>query len=294
MSTTPAYGTQNAREVAGRLLESPKPLLKISQRRVLRQILDKIPPHEAVAGFRKGSSILDFVTPHAGKAVHLRMDLEDFFPSIGFGRVHALFRTAGYPDAVALALTRLCTHKVSAEVTAEKPLSWLERKRFESPHLPQGAPTSPALANLCAFRLDCRLTGLAKSTKTIYTRYADDLLFSCGHDKRSLNDRFATHVAAIVLEEGFRINHRKTRLRHRGQRQTAAGLVLNEKPNISRETFDRLKATLTNCVRHGPGSQNHEDRPDWKAHLQGRIAWVRFSNPTRSAKLQTIYNRIVW
>jgi RNA-directed DNA polymerase len=34
-------------------------------------------------------------------------------------------------------------------------------RRLAAPHLPQGAPTSRALANLCAHRLDCRLTGLA-------------------------------------------------------------------------------------------------------------------------------------
>lgn len=205
-----------------------------------------------------------------------------------------LFMTAGYPEPVAGALTRLVTHATPATVLAGRALGRTARHQLSSGHLPQGAPSSPVLANLCAFRLDCRLAGLARTAGASYTRYADDLLFSGGPEFARPSRRFETAVGAIVLEEGFQPNHRKTRHLRQGQRQIAAGLVLNRKPNLTRRDTDRLKAILTNCVRFGPASQNREDHDNFPAHLQGKVAWVRFINPTRGAKLQALYDRIEW
>src|SRR6202034_1577966 len=78
------------------------------------------------------------------------------------------------------------------------------------PHLPQGAPTSPALANLCAYRLDCRLAGLANAVGAAYTRYADDMIFSGDEVLERAARRFHIHVCRIVLEEGFEVNTRKS------------------------------------------------------------------------------------
>lgn len=277
-----------------RLIESPKPLLKMVQGRVLRKLLHAIPPHEAARGFRPGTSVRDFVEPHTGKEIVIRFDLEDFFPSITASRVLRIFLTAGYPEMVARVLTRLTTHATPASVWEGQSLAWEKRRRLATPHLPQGAPTSPALANLAAFRVDCRLSRLAESCGARYTRYADDLLFSGGEELARCSERFQVKVAAILLEEGFQPNHRKTRIRRQGQRQHAAGLVLNEKPNIDRREFDRLKAILTNCLRHGPDSQNCGGYPDFRAHLQGKLAWVAFIHPGKGAKLQAIFDRIDW
>ncbi len=277
-----------------RLIEIPKPLLKHAQRRVLRLILDAIPPHEAAKGFRAGCSVRDFVEPHTARETLLRFDLEDFFPSIAAARVLRFFLTAGYPEPVARMLTRLTTRAAPAAILSERPLTWAERRRLATPHLPQGAPTSPALANLCAFRLDCRLAGLANACGAHYTRYADDLLFSGDSEFSRSVERFAARVGAIVIEEGFHANHRKTRVMRQGGRQHAAGIVLNEKPNPGRNEFDRLKAILTNCARHGPASQDREGRPDFAAHLLGRLAWVHFINPAKEKKLREIFDRIDW
>ncbi len=277
-----------------RLIESPKVRLKFTQRQVLRKILHAIPPHDAAQGFRTGCTILDFVRPHTGRDIVIRFDLEDFFPSVTAARIVKIFLTAGYPETVARALARLTTHAAPQQVLDERSLAWSEQRRLATPHLPQGAPTSPALANLSAFRLDCRLAGLAKAAGADYTRYADDLLFSGGEDFARQARRFEAAVGAIVIEEGFRLNHHKTRVLRQGQRQHAAGLVLNEKLNIDRREFDRLKAILTNCVRHGPVSQNRKNHPDFAAHLIGKLAWVRFIHPGKEAKLRAIFERINW
>ena len=139
-----------------RLLEAPKSRLKAFQHRVLHELLDGIPPHEAVHGYRRGRSLATCLTPHAGRHIVLHLDLRDFFPSLGSGRVYALFRTIGYPETVARLLTGLCTHSVPAEVLEALPSLGpysppaASPRRLSFPHLPQGAPTSPALANLCA------------------------------------------------------------------------------------------------------------------------------------------------
>jgi hypothetical protein len=275
-----------------RLVESPRPRLKAIQRRLLRELLDRIPPHEAAHGYRRGRSALTYCTPHCKQAIVLRFDLREFFPSVPASRIHALFRQAGYPVEVARLLTGLCTNVVPEEVLERVPPEL--RQRYRSPHLPQGAPTSPALANLCCHRLDRRLAGLAESLAARYTRYADDLAFSGGLALERSARRFQVLVCRIALEEGLEVNTRKSRFMRQGVRQQLVGVVVNEHPNLQRREHDRLKAILTNCIRHGPASQNREGRPDFEAHLRGRIAYAASLNPTRAARLRELFSRIAW
>jgi RNA-directed DNA polymerase len=270
-----------------RLIEAPKPRLKALQRKILTGILEKIPPHPAVHGFLKGHSIRTFVAPHIGQRVVLKMDLEDFFPSISRARVQSLFRTMGYPESVADLLGGISTTTAPRDI-------WKARDLYAQPHLPQGAPTSPALANLCSYRVDCRLTGLAKSVGAEYSRYADDLAFSGGEPFERSVERFSTHVSAILNEAGFSVHHRKTRIMRQSVRQHLAGLVTNERANIRRSDFDRFKATLTNCIRHGPDTQNREAHPHFRLHLQGKVAFVESINPAKAKRLRALFDQIPW
>jgi hypothetical protein len=283
-----------------RLLEMPKQRLKAIQRRILHEILDRIPPHGAVHGYRRGRSVVTYTAPHCGRRIVIHLDLRDFFPSIRASRVHALFRAAGYPAGVARLLTGLCTNSVPRDVAEATPpgayRSWLAagRRLLDHPHLPQGAPTSPALGNLCAYRLDCRLSALARSIGAAYTRYADDLAFSGSGKLERCARRFQVGVARIALEEGFEVHTRKTRFMRQGVRQQLGGVVLNARLNVSRPDYERLKAILHNCVRHGPQSQNREGRSDFRAHLAGRIAYVTQLNPSRGGRLQALFDRVSW
>lgn len=286
-----------------RLIEAPKERLKQMQRRVLSEILEKIPVHPAAHGFRRGRSIKSFAVPHAGQRVVVRMDLRDFFPSIAAPRVQAMFRTAGYPERVANLLGGLCTNAAPRALWTAKgrgvnpidPLRMAEaRHLYAWRHLPQGAPTSPALANICAYRVDCRLTGLAEASGAVYTRYADDLAFSGGEHFEREAERFAIHAAAILMEEGFAVHHRKTRVMREGVRQYLAGIVTNAHLNVIRRDYDVLKATLTNCLRHGWVSQNREGHADFRAHLGGRVSFVEMVNAKRGVKLRALFDRIRW
>lgn len=164
---------------------------------------------------------------------------------------------------------------------------------YARPHLPQGAPTSPALANLCFYRIDCRLSALAQSAGASYTRYADDLAFSGDGQFEKRSEHFAVHVAAILLEEGFRAQHRKTRIMRQGVRQHMAGLVTNQKINVARRDFDRLKAVLTNCVRNGAESQR-DGLPHFGEHLEGRVGFMETVNREKGKRLRAIVERISW
>jgi RNA-directed DNA polymerase len=283
-----------------RLIEAPKQHLRHIQRRILAHILDRVPAHPAAHGFVKGRSIQTFAAPHVGRAVVLRMDLEDFFPSFSARRIQAFFRTIGYPEPVADLLGGLCTNAVPFHSLKDPALHASSeavndaRLLYSRPHLPQGAPTSPALANLCSYRLDCRLRGLAKSVGAVYTRYADDLAFSGDRDFAARAERCSTSVAAILLETGFRVNHRKTRLMRQGVRQYLAGLVINERPNFPRDEFDRLKAILTNCIRHGWQNQNRTGHADFRSHLAGRVGFVESVNAVKGARLRKLFEQIRW
>ena len=279
-----------------RLLEIPKARLKAIQRQILRELLNRVEPHVCTHGFRRGRSNLSFVAPHVGKAVVLRIDLKDFFHSVPVARVGALFRRLGYPAGVAAALRGLCTHRVAPGLIGRglEALPHVQRSRLVHEHLPQGAPTSPALSNLCAWRLDARLSGVARRFALDYTRYADDLAFSGAPGLARLAPFLEALVGAIAREEGFAVNHRKTRLGTQAQRQQLAGIVVNRRPNLARSDFDRLKATLHNCARFGPDGQNRDGISDFRSHLAGRVAYAACVNADKGERLRRLFARIEW
>lgn len=278
-----------------RLIEQPKRLLKATQRRVLRAILDAIPAHEAAHGFRRGHSPITHARRHTGRQVVLRFDLEDFFASVAAGRVYGIFRAAGYPESVAHALTALSTNVVPAAEWASAPrprdprhaaAHWRLGRRLATSHLPQGAPTSPALANLACYRLDCRLSELAARCGGSYSRYADDITISGDRWLIGHAANIRRTVAEIASESGFSLHLEKSQLMSRGGRQATCGIVVNDHPNVSRRDYDRLKAQLHDAARNGLDAANRTNVPDFSAHLAGRISWVEAVNPHRGAVLR--------
>jgi RNA-directed DNA polymerase len=283
------------------LIEAPKQRLKAVQRRILEGVLACVPAHPAAHGFVRGRNCTTLVRPHTGQRCVLRMDAKDFFASFRRARVLRVFLNLGYPEPVAVAFADLCT--------ASTPRRVLERGLGPSPgdaaaeslraklrlrHLPQGAPTSPALANLCAFSLDARLTGLAKKFGANYTRYADDLLFSGGEAFARDAHRCEVYAAAVLLECGLDTAHRKTKVLRAGTSQGAAGLVMNVHPAIPRRDREQLEAILVNCARRGVAGQNRAGHPDFRAHLRGRIAHVASVHAALGERLATLFEQIVW
>lgn len=274
-----------------RLIESPKPRLAELQRRVGRKVLAHIPVHDAAHGFVAGRSPLTLARVHAGRELVLRLDVEGFFTRIGPGRIAGLLARAGYPVAVARLLAGLLVTSTPPGVLRAAPVG-ATVDRLRAPHLPQGAPSSPAVANVLAFGLDRRLTALAAAVGARYGRYADDLVFSGdgGLPVQGLLRR-ARDVAA---DEGFAVRASKTRVMPAHHRQRVVGLVVNEAPAVSRRDYDALRALLHNCARTGPAAQNREGHPDFRAHLLGRIGWVATGHPARAARLRMLFDAITW
>lgn len=283
------------RQGGHRLLEAPRPRLRRIQRWVLDNVLEQIPPSARAHGFVPGRDVRSFVRPHVGRAVVVRLDLEDFFGSISRARVAALFRRVGYPREVAGTLANLCTVAAPLHVLAAHPRTgagtdlaprFLTNQRLRARHLPQGAPTSPALSNLAAYRLDCRLGALAEGFGAVLTRYADDLAFSGDEAFARALRFFLPRAAAIALEEGFRLNHRKTRVMRRARRQELCGLVVNAKASVPRRERDRLRAILFNVSRSGLEAQNRDGHPDFRRHLEGKVAWVTAVDAAAARRLK--------
>jgi RNA-directed DNA polymerase len=283
------------RDGSFRLLEQPKPRLKHLQRAILQQIVGMIPLHEAAHGFVPGRSVISAAIPHASQRVVLRFDIQNFFGSVGAGRVFGIFRTCGYPEAVAHALTGIVTNRVPHHVIAQR------RKRSETsgpslrtPHLPQGAPTSPALANLAAIGIDRRMLGLANKYHAAYTRYADDLFISGGQQLLARSKALCALSESLVSDEGFRIHPGKTLLMTNAGQQHMLGLVVNEQPAVARSEFDNLRATLHNCIQTSPELQSRNRTVDFRSQLLGRIGWVTSTNQQRGARLMELFNQIRW
>ncbi|WP_083272951.1 reverse transcriptase domain-containing protein [Alteromonas confluentis] len=233
-----------------REITTPIPSLKVLQRK-LKDLIEPFTSHrEAAHGFIRKRGVLTNATRHVGKKHVLNTDLEDFFGTINFGRVKRLFESSPFElsSQVATVLAQIVCYKN---------------------RLPQGAPTSPIISNMIAFKLDGNLTSLARKAKSTYTRYADDLTFSC-HSSMLLekngiikfdkdNKAIAgKELVAIIKSNGFEINHQKTRLQSRGSHQGVTGITVNEKPNVSR-TFIRKTSSILYAINRWGAEQAEEE-----------------------------------
>lgn len=170
-----------------RTINAPTPSLLMLQKEIRKRILLCIECSDQAHGFVSGRSIITHVSNHSGGKEFLVADLKDFFPTIKLPVVINIFQQIGFNHKISTLLSLICTlHE----------------------ELPQGAPTSPYLSNIACLQLDRRLAQFAEQSGLIYSRYADDLVFSGHHVSLPLRD----HVASIVEEEGFLLNEKKTLL----------------------------------------------------------------------------------
>jgi len=258
-----------------RAIWAPMPRLKAIQRWILAEIVEKLPVHGAAHGFLAGRSIATNAAVHTDSSLILSMDIEDFFPSVTFGRVKGVFRNAGYREQVATLLALLCT---------EPPREVVEHdgKKFYvalGPRcLPQGAPTSPGITNALCLRLDRRMAGLAAKAGWRYSRYADDLTFSFPTRAKQKHQvaRMLGAVHAIVTEEGFTIHERKTHIMRQGGQQKVTGLIVNGtgEPRVPRELKRQVRAAIHN-LQSGKGLIEG----DFPERIIGYASYIHMTDP---------------
>jgi retron-type reverse transcriptase len=273
-----------------RLISAPMPRLKNAQHWILVNILEKLELHDAAHGFRRDRSIVSNAQPHVGADVIINFDLKDFFPSISYKRVKGLFQSFGYSEAAATIFGLLCTQAQVEEVELDGKTYYVATT---DRHLPQGSPASPAITNLLCRRLDRRLMGMAEQLGFVYTRYADDLTFSASGESLCNICNILRRTESIVAHEGFAINEQKTRiLRGKSSQLEVTGIVVNERPNISKKELKRFRATLYQIEKDGPEGKHWGNSSDVMASIQGFANFVAMVNPEKGAQFQEQVQRI--
>lgn len=210
-----------------RTITSPYPALLEMQYWVYENILKTISINSSAHGFTYKKSILTNSKIHLNQEQLLKLDLKDFFPSIGINRIIAIFKQLGYPNIIAFYLASICCYEES---------------------LPQGAPTSPILSNIVSRKLDSRLIKFSKKFNLKYTRYADDLTFS--GDK--IPAKLIEYITEIISDEGFTINDNKTRLYQSKSKRIVTGIsVIGDQIKVPREYKRNLKQELNFIKKYG-------------------------------------------
>ncbi len=271
-----------------RTIKAPTEKLKNLQRRLADLLQDCQAEIEKARGledrtthgFKRDKSIITNARQHRHRRWVFNVDLEDFFPSINFGRVRGFLiknRDFALQEKVATVIAQIACHEHS---------------------LPQGSPCSPAISNLVAHVLDMRLVKLASQVGCTYSRYADDLTFSTNKKTfpaeiaKPLGDEApeahlwvpGDALADIVTRSGFTINPKKTRFMYRTSRQEVTGLTVNQKIGVRQPYRHDVRAMVHKLVTTGEfeilgsaikdGKPVMEKRPGTRAELHGMLGFI--------------------
>lgn len=259
-----------------RNIAAPKSLLKNTQRKILEEILSKLPVSEYAHGFLKEKSVVSGAKAHKNKPeLLINIDLEDFFPTITFERVRGMFKGFGYSGYVASLLSMICTYCERMEVEVRGEIKYVKTSHRI---LPQGSPASPMITNIICRKLDKRLSGLASKYSFTYTRYADDMSFSFINENTDLTyGRLIGLISKIVKEEGFNINKNKTKFLRQNNRQCITGIVINnEEIGVPKKWIKNLRAAIYNANK----LKNNEQIPSSKTinEISGMTSWIKSVN----------------
>lgn len=248
-----------------RKLSVPNAFLKMVQRRILEEYLYQLEVSAYSTAYCKGKSLLDNASPHIGKECVLKLDISHFFDSIDDDTVYLVMKRLGLSVAATALLTHLCTYKT---------------------RLPQGAPTSPYIANLVMKQFDEKLGNWCSKHNINYTRYSDDMTFSGDKsDIRSAN--VVGKVRRMLYRMGFTLNDKKTVFISSSQQQRVTGVVVNEKTALSRSQRRALRQEVYYCQKYGVSDsikrKGLDISPDRYLHsMLGRISFALQIEPDNS------------
>lgn len=287
-----------------REIMAPSKDLKYIQKWILLNILEKYNLHHCCKGFRKNISIYDNAKPHEGADLILKVDLLRFYDTISENQIFRVFADMGYAKNLAVSLAKLTTaeHRWkywnSIEKNDLKLMGFPER--YNPAVLPQGAPTSPMLANIRANVMDKRFYGLSKKLNFNYTRYADDLTFSIKNKGTLPNLNL---IRKIVLDEGFVVNEGKVTYMRKGGKQYVTGLTTANGVNVSKKYRKNIATHIHFCrklgvLEHLKNTSMKSEKVtgimtyhDW---LYGHICFIQSINKEAGKKLLADFSKIDW
>jgi len=292
-----------------RWIAAPNPLLLRAQQWINHNVLAHLPVHSASYAYRKDRSACDAAKCHTKARWLIKVDVENFFESIREPQVYDVFFRAGYQPLVAFELARICT-RIRTLDSAHPQDRFIGKKRlgkysiYQSDyfgHLPQGAPTSPALANLVVEPMDVELAALAKRSGFRYTRYADDIAFSSKDNACSFQNArdVEQSIYAILKKHGFQPNMSKTQIRGPGARKLVLGLLVDgSEPRLTKEFRSTLTLHLRHLERNGPAAHAHEQGFQsiigLRHHIEGLISYAHHIDKKFAATCWARLNHIVW
>ena len=189
--------------------------LKVIQKRLQKNILQNLEIPEYAFGAIKGKDNISNAKKHQGKKYIFTTDLTNFFPSVNHKQVFEMFVSFDFSPTVARYLTKLTTYKGK---------------------LPQGAPTSPIVANLVFVKTGKRLQEFATLNNLPFTSFVDDLTFSSPADFKD-----KTHnILDTVVADGFKISHKKTN--YKSKLPTVTGIIVkNNNLDLPKKFKEKLK-----------------------------------------------------
>lgn len=182
----------------------PSKKLKTIQYWMMNRIFNRMPMHDAAMAYRENISILDNAKRHRNSRFFLRMDLKDFFPSISF------------TDLLPMLIQWHMSESPEWDLDDEAKEIIKKACFYKNDRLAIGYPSSPVISNIVMFNFDLEATDLASSESfgnAIYTRYADDLIFSTNKEGvcTKLRDDVEKLIASTVAPNIF-VNKAKTKI----------------------------------------------------------------------------------
>lgn len=251
----------------------PQGDLKKIQGAIAKRLLTSLPLHRAIHSYRKGRSTLTNARVHLGRPFMVKLDIEDYFPSISRDRVFKLLGRLEFSGQIARMLAVLTTFKNQ---------------------LPQGAPTSQVIANLVFDEIiKKRIAPLCEIHNLEVTVYGDDLTISGSKRVRGLKRL----LERIIAEEGFKVSTKpsKNQLLGEDDQKIVTGYVLKgDKLDVPKSHYRKVRAIIHNCLKTGWASQFGCDVKNAKLRLRGMIEYIRKVNPLRGGQLMRDFERISW
>ena len=295
-----------------RLICAPTANLMQVQRWIAKNILGKTKPHEASVAFAPGSKLYEAAEPHCRARWMIKLDVANFFESIPESAAYRVFRRLGFERLISFEMARVCTRVAEGHHRPEK---WKGRINSVQPpiiagygqefqgHLPQGAPTSPMLANLACVRLDKRIAEIAAAEGLEYTRYADDMAFSTS-SKSFTRARAATFIGKVYQEmgrAGLVPNRSKTTVVDPAGRKIVLGLLVDGRaPKLTRQFKAMLRQHIYYLTHSDVGPVKHASARGFTSvvglrnHVLGLLGYAGQVEPTYAGKQRTAFETVVW